>query len=219
VLQHDVELEGVVRAEREQREGTPTLVVGLLYGSGLRLMEALRLRVKDLDFGRRELLVRDGKGGKDRVTLLPQNMVSPLQCQLEELRQLHRAAVEAGWGRVVLPGALARKDPRADREWARQWVFPQARRWRDPRTDQEGRHHLDPTVVQKAVQQAGGPAAGMSKAVSSHTFRHSFATHLLESGQDIRTSLELLGHRDVSTTMIYTHGLNRSPLGVCSPAD
>ncbi|WP_255087628.1 MULTISPECIES: tyrosine-type recombinase/integrase [unclassified Synechococcus] len=155
MLQHDVELEGVVRAEREQREGTPTLVVGLLYGSGLRLMEALRLRVKDLDFGRRELLVRDGKGGKDRVTLLPQNMVSPLQCQLEELRQLHRAAVEAGWGRVVLPGALARKDPRADREWARQWVFPQARRWRDPRTDQEGRHHLDPTVVQKAVQPPG----------------------------------------------------------------
>jgi integron integrase len=235
LLQQDVDLAGVVRARtrqrlpvvlsreevravREELEGTPALVVGLLYGSGLRLMEALRLRVKDLDFGRRELLVRDGKGGKDRVTLLPQSQVSALQRHLEEVQRLHRADLEAGWGQVLLPGALARKYRKADREWAWQWVFPQARRWRDPATGQEGRHHLDPTVVQKAVKQAVA-AAGVSKAASCHTFRHSFATHLLEGGQDIRTIQELLGHRDVSTTMIYTHVLNRGPLGVCSPAD
>jgi integron integrase len=235
LLQQDVDLAGVVRARtrqrlpvvlsreevravREELEGTPALVVGLLYGSGLRLMEALRLRVKDLDFGRRELLVRDGKGGKDRVTLLPQSQVSALQRHLEEVQRLHRADLEAGWGQVLLPGALARKYRKADREWAWQWVFPQARRWRDPATGQEGRHHLDPTVVQKAVKQAVA-AAGVSKAASCHTFRHSFATHLLKGGQDIRTIQELLGHRDVSTTMIYTHVLNRGPLGVCSPAD
>lgn len=235
LLKRDVALEGVVRARtrqrlpvvlsreevravRDQLEGTPALVVGLLYGSGLRLMEALRLRVKDLDFERRELLIRDGKGGKDRVTLLPQSQIQPLQRHLVEVRRLHKADVETGWGRVLLPGALARKYPRADREWAWQWVFPQARRWRDRATGLEGRHHLDPSAVQKAVKQAMA-TAGVSKAASCHTFRHSFATHLLEGGQDIRTIQELLGHRDVSTTMIYTHVLNRGPWGVCSPAD
>ncbi|MCT0231205.1 integron integrase [Synechococcus sp. CS-1324] len=235
LLKQDLELEGVVRARtrqrlpvvlsreevravREQLDGTPSLVVGLLYGSGLRLMEALRLRVKDVDVTRRELLVRDGKGGKDRVTLLPQSLITALEQQLGTVKRLHQRDLEAGWGRVMLPGALSRKYPRADQEWAWQWVFPQARRWRDPANGHEGRHHLDPSVIQKAVKQAMA-VAGVSKAASCHTFRHSFAPHLLEGGQDIRTIQELLGHRDVSTTMIYTHVLNLGPLGVRSPAD
>jgi integron integrase len=222
LLERDLELDGVVRARtrkrlpvvlseaevkavRQRLEGVPALVVGLLYGSGLRLMEALRLRVKDLDFDRRELVVRDGKGGKDRLTMLPQSLMVALRQHLLEVRRLHQ-------------GDLAGKYPNADREWAWQWVFPQQKRWLDPRTGAEGRHHLDPTVVQRAVKQAVADA-GVSKAASCHTFRHSFATHLLERGQDIRTIQELLGHQDVSTTMIYTHVLNRGPLGVSSPAD
>jgi integron integrase len=210
--------EAEVRAVRQRLEGEPALVVGLLYGSGLRLMEALRLRVKDLDIERRELTVRDGKGGKDRLTVLPQSLVPQLQEHLLKVRQLHRGDLVAGWGRVVMPYALARKYPRADREWAWQWVFPQQNRWHDRDSGTEGRHHLDPSVVQKAVKRAVAEA-GLTKAASCHTFRHSFATHLLERGQDIRTIQELLGHQDVSTTMIYTHVLNRGPLGVCSPAD
>ena len=210
--------EAEVRAVRQRLEGEPALVVGLLYGSGLRLMEALRLRVKDLDVERRELTVRDGKGGKDRLTVLPQSLVPQLQEHLLKVRQLHRADLVAGWGRVVMPYALARKYPRADREWAWQWVFPQQNRWHDRDSGTQGRHHLDPSVVQKAVKRAVAEA-GLTKAASCHTFRHSFATHLLERGQDIRTIQELLGHQDVSTTMIYTHVLNRGPLGVCSPAD
>lgn len=199
LLQQDLELEGVVRARtrqrlpvvlsreevravRDQLEGTPSLVVGLLYGSGLRLMEALRLRVKDVDVARHELLVRDGKGGKDRITLLPQSLIAGLQCHLETAKQQHQRDLEAGWGRVVLPGALARKYLRADRKWAWQWVFPQVRRWQDSATGHEGRHHLDPSVIQKAVKQALA-AAGVSKAASCHTFRHSFATHLLEGAR------------------------------------
>jgi integron integrase len=235
LLERDLELEGVVRARtrrrlpvvlseaevravRQRLEGEPALVVGLLYGSGLRLMEALRLRVKDLDVQRRELTVRDGKGGKDRLTVLPQSLVPELQGHLLKVRQLHRGDLTAGWGRVVMPHALARKYPNADREWAWQWVFPQHNRWHDPDNGTQGRHHLDPSVVQKAVKRAVAEA-GITKAASCHTFRHSFATHLLERGQDIRTIQELLGHQDVSTTMIYTHVLNRGPLGVCSPAD
>ena len=219
LLERDLELEGVVRARtrrrlpvvlseaevravRQRLEGEAALVVGLLYGSGLRLMEALRLRVKDLDVQRRELTVRDGK---DRLTLLPQSLVPELQEHLRRVRQLHQGDLAAGWGRVVMPYALARKYPKADREWAWQWVFPQQNR-------------LDPSVVQKAVKRAVAEA-GLTKAASCHTFRHSFATHLPERGQDIRTIQELLGHQDVSTTMIYTHVLNRGPLGVCSPAD
>jgi len=235
LLALDVELEGVVRARtrkrlpvvlsegevkavRQRLEGVPALVVGLLYGSGLRLMEALRLRVKDLDFERRELVVRDGKGGKDRLTLLPQSQMAALRHHLLEVRRLHQRDRAAGWGRVLMPNALARKYPNADREWAWQWVFPQQKRWLDRTTGAQGRHHLDPTAVQRAVKQAMADA-GVSKAASCHTFRHSFATHLLERGQDIRTIQELLGHQDVSTTMIYTHVLNRGPLGVSSPAD
>lgn len=235
LLERELELDGVVRARtrqrlpvvlseaevravRQQLEGEPALVVGLLYGSGLRLMEALRLRVKDLDVERRELTVRDGKGGKDRLTLLPQTLVPALQEHLLQVRSIHRSDLNAGWGRVLMPYALERKYPNASREWGWQWVFPQQKRWRDPETGHQGRHHLDPSLVQKAVKRAVA-AAGVSKAASCHTFRHSFATHLLERGQDIRTIQELLGHKDVSTTMIYTHVLNRGPLGVRSPAD
>ena len=235
LLERELELDGVVRARtrqrlpvvlseaevravRQQLEGEPALVVGLLYGSGLRLMEALRLRVKDLDVERWELTVRDGKGGKDRLTLLPQSVVPALQDHLLRVRSIHQSDLNAGWGRVLMPYALERKYPNASREWGWQWVFPQQKRWRDPETGHQGRHHLDPSVVQKAVKRAVA-AAGVSKAASCHTFRHSFATHLLERGQDIRTIQELLGHKDVSTTMIYTHVLNRGPLGVRSPAD
>jgi integron integrase len=235
LLERNLELEGVVRARTRQRlpvvlsetevravrqrlEGDAALVVGLLYGSGLRLMEALRLRVKDLDFQRRELTVRDGKGGKDRMTLLPQSLDIDLQNHLLKVRHLHQNDLASGWGRVLMPYALARKYPTANREWGWQWVFPQQNRWCDKKSGAQGRHHLDPSVVQKAVKRAMADAR-VSKAASCHTFRHSFATHLLERGQDIRTIQELLGHKDVSTTMIYTHVLNRGPLGVHSPAD
>ena len=235
LLERELELEGVVRARTRQRvpvvlseaevravrqrlEGEAALVVGLLYGSGLRLMEALRLRVKDLDLPRRELTVRDGKGGKDRHTVIPQSLVPALKEHLVRVRSLHQGDLAAGWGRVLLPYALARKYPNANREWAWQWVFPQQNRWRDRETGAQGRHHLDPSVVQKAVKRAVAEA-GVSKQASCHTFRHSFATHLLERGQDIRTIQELLGHKDLSTTMIYTHVLNRGPMGVRSPAD
>ena len=235
LLEQNLELEGVVRARtrkrvpvvlseaevravRERLEGEPALVVGLLYGSGLRLMEALRLRVKDLDVQRRELTVRDGKGGKDRMTVLPLSLVPDIQEHLLRVRSLHQSDLAAGWGRVLMPNALARKYPNANREWGWQWVFPQQNRWRDRASGIQGRHHLDPSVVQKAVKRAVAEA-GVTKQASCHTFRHSFATHLLERGQDIRTIQELLGHKDVSTTMIYTHVLNRGPFGVRSPAD
>jgi len=210
--------EAAVRAVRERLDGEAALVVGLLYGSGLRLMEALRMRVKDLDLQRMEITVRDGKGGKDRLTVLPQSLVPPLQGHLLRVRSLHQSDLAAGWGQVLMPYALARKYPKANREWAWQWVFPQQNRWRDKESGAQGRHHLDPSVVQKAVKRAV-TEAGVTKQASCHTFRHSFATHLLERGQDIRTIQELLGHKDVSTTMIYTHVLNRGPLGVRSPAD
>ncbi|MBM5786172.1 MAG: integron integrase [Cyanobacteria bacterium M_surface_10_m2_119] len=235
LLEQELEIEGVVRARTRQRvpvvlseaevravrerlDGEAALVVGLLYGSGLRLMEALRLRVKDLDLQRMEITVRDGKGGKDRLTVLPQSLVLPLQGHLLRVRSLHQSDLAAGWGQVLMPYALVRKYPNANREWACQWVFPQQNRWRDKESGAQGRHHLDPSLIQKAVKRAV-TEAGVTKQASCHTFRHSFATHLLERGQDIRTIQELLGHKDVSTTMIYTHVLNRGPLGVRSPAD
>lgn len=198
--------------------GTPRLVVALLYGSGLRLMEALRLRVKDLDFRSGELTVRRGKGAKDRRSVLPSSVSGDLSEHLVRVRdQWDRDLSEdAGW--VELPDALGRKLLAAGREWPWQWVFPATRNYRDPETRQLRRHHLHETVIQRAVRQAV-KGAGISKRATCHTFRHSFATHLLEQGYDIRTVQELLGHASVATTMIYTHVLNRGALGVKSPID
>ena len=188
-----------------------------LYGSGLRLLEALTLRVKDVDFERGQVTVRDPKWKHDRVTMLPACIVSELHEQLLRARLLHEEDLAQGWGRVWLPDALARKFPAAPAEWTWQWVFPAPGRWRN-REGAEGRHHLHETVVQRAVHRAAD-AAGITKRVTCHTFRHSFATHLLERGHDIRTVQELLGHRDVSTTMIYTHVLRHGARGVRSPLD
>jgi len=198
--------------------GVHLLLAQLLYGSGLRLMEALRLRVKDLDFAYHTITVRDGKGEKDRITLLPLTLVEPLRKHLEETRRLHQQDLAQGYGAVYLPDALARKYPNAEREWGWQWVFPSPRFSADPRAGVIRRHHLDPTSLQRAIREAAR-AAGLSRPVSPHTLRHSFATHLLEAGYDIRTVQELLGHKDVRTTMIYTHVLQRGALAVRSPLD
>ena len=193
--------------------GTAWLVAALLYGSGLRLMESLMLRVKDLDFSRREILVRRGKGGKDRVTMLPEALMAPLQRNLDRVRALHRRDLAAGGGMVWLPDAMDRKVPAAAKGWPWQWVFPAARRHIDAETGTRRRHHIHPSLVQRAVADAVH-RSGIGKRASCHTFRHSFATHLLEGGYDIRTVQELLGHSDVSTTMLYTHVLNRGGMGV-----
>ena len=209
---------GEVLRVLEQLPGVTHLVGLLLYRAGLRLLEALTLRVKDVDFERGQLTIRRGKGAKDRVTVLPERARQPLAAQLERVKAVHENDLAIGAGRVVLPGALARKYPNAAVEWAWQWVFPAARRYREREGGMIRRHHLHATVVQRAVTGAVR-AVGLSKRATCHTFRHSFATHLLEAGYDIRTLQELLGHRDVSTTMIYTHVLNRGGLGVQSPAD
>jgi integron integrase len=198
--------------------GIHQLAARLLYGSGLRLMEAIRLRVKDVDFEMRQILVRDGKGARDRVTVLPASLMSPLQEHLLRVRQRHQFDLAAGLGFVYLPTALDRKYPNASREWAWQYVFPSDRISVDRRTGELRRHHLDPSTLQRAVHNAAR-LAGFTKVVSCHTFRHSFASHLLEQGDDIRTVQELLGHKDVKTTMIYTHVLNRGGLAVRSPLD
>jgi integron integrase len=198
--------------------GDKWLMASLLYGAGLRLMECLRLRVQDIDFSRNEILVRDGKGGKDRVTLLPESLKAPLQEHLKRVQAVQERDLADGWGRVPLPDALDRKYPHAAKEWRWQWVFPQEHRWKNTHTGDEGRHHVDESRVQKAVR-AAVSRTGMTKRATCHTFRHSFATHLLAGGYDIRTVQELLGHSDVKTTMIYTHVLNRGPSGVRSPVD
>jgi integron integrase len=202
----------------DQMTGVPALMASLLYGAGLRLMECARLRVKDLDFERLEIVVRDGKGRRDRQTMLPEVVVDPLRAHLARAREQHGADVAAGAGWVELPDALDRKYPNAAREWPWQWVFPATRTYRDPATGRTRRHHLHETVLQAAVREAT-LASGLAKRASCHTLRHSFATDLLGAGYDIRTIQELLGHRDVSTTMIYTHVLNRGGLGVRSPLD
>ncbi len=199
-------------------DGVYRLVGWLLYGSGMRLMECVTLRVKDLDLERRELTIRRGKGAKDRVTVVPAALVVPLRRHLERLREQHQRDLAAGAGWVELPGALDRKYPNAGRSWPWQWVFPATRRYRDAASGEERRHHLHESAVQRAMTGAVR-ASGVGKRASCHTLRHSFATHLLEGGYDIRTVQELLGHRDVTTTMIYTHVLNRGGLGVRSPAD
>lgn len=235
VLDRSLENIQAVRADRPRRvpgflieeevrqvigamSGAAQLVVKLLYGSGLRLMEALRLRVQDLDFGMKELTVRDGKGSKDRYTVLPERVIPALQEHLVKVKAIHDGDLRAGHGAVYLPGALDRKYPSAAREWRWQYVFPARGLSRDPRGGRLRRHHLDEATVSKAIK-AAVAQVGLAKRVSSHTFRHSFATHMLLRGADIRTVQELLGHEDVSTTMIYTHVLRRGGLGVRSPLD
>lgn len=236
VLQHDVErFENIPRAQRPKRLPTVfsrseahaiiealdyphDLKAMLLYGAGLRLSEALRLRVKDVDFNRSALVVRDGKGNKDRITMLPDRTRQTLREHLARVKVVHRRDLDAGYGAVHLPNALARKYPNAATAWGWQWVFPSRRRSTDPRSGTVRRHHASRSALQKAVKKARR-AAGVDTPGSCHTFRHSFATHLIEDGYDIRTVQELLGHDDLRTTMIYTHVLNRGGHGVQSPLD
>jgi len=229
------ELEGLVRARRRRKlpvvlapeevrhilahvEGVDHLLLALLYGTGMRLMEVLRLRVKDIDFSFDQITVRDGKGAKDRVTMLPASLKTGLQKHLEEVKRLHASDLRAGSGRVYLPHALARKYPNAEAEWGWQFVFPAAGFSIDPRTGERRRHHLHERTLQRAFHDAARKA-GITKHATCHTLRHSFATHLLMGGYDIRTVQELLGHQSVKTTMIFTHVLNKGGKGVRSPVD
>jgi integron integrase len=229
------EIVGAIRAKKPKRlpvvltrnevsqvlnnlESTSWLVASLLYGSGLRLLDGLRLRVQDVDFEKCAILVRDGKGGKDRHTMLPQSLIPHLQRHLQKVRQTHIQDLDNGFGSVFLPDAIARKYPHASREWNWQYLFPTSGLNDDPRSGEKRRHHVHERTIQKSVKQAARKA-DIKKNVGPHTFRHSFATHLLEDGYDIRTVQELLGHKDVKTTMIYTHVLNRGGSAVKSPLD
>jgi integron integrase len=229
------ELEGLIRAKRRRKlpvvlsvaevkkvlgtmTGTPRLYAALLYGSGLRAMEGLRLRIKDIDFDSNEIIVREGKGRKDRRTVLPESLKPALRTHLDRVRAVHQRDLRDGWGEAPLPYALARKYPSAGRDWGWQYLFPASSRWRNRDTHQEGRHHLHERTVQRAFK-AAVRQAGLAKPATLHCLRHSFATHMLANGYDIRTVQELLGHRNLKTTMIYTHVLNRGGRGVRSPAD
>ncbi|MGH8065885.1 MAG: integron integrase [Candidatus Entotheonellia bacterium] len=228
-------LEDIVRAKRPRRlpvvltrpevkmllgaiQGANWIMASLLYGAGLRLLECLRLRVQDIDFGTNQIVVREGKGKQDRVTMLPAMVRTPLVSYFERVCTLHQQDLERGFGRVFLPDALRRKYPTAGKEWGWQWAFPASRVGVDPRSGERRRHHVDESVLQRAIKEAARRVS-IVKPVSCHTLRHAFATHLLEDGYDIRTIQELLGHRDISTTMIYTHVLNRGGKGVYSPID
>ena len=236
VLERDPgRIEGVIRAKRplrlpvvltkdearrviDQLEGTYRLIARLLYGSGLRLLESLRLRVKDIDFARNEIIVREGKGNKDRHTMLPESIKPDLKQHLEKVRRLHEKDLANGFGRVYMPDALDRKMPNAAAQWVWQYIFPSSALSIDPRSGSKRRHHAHESAVSREIT-AAVKRSGIAKRATSHSFRHSFATHLLEAGYDIRTVQELLGHADVSTTMIYTHVLNRGGKGVKSPLD
>jgi integron integrase len=207
-----------VQAVLKQLDGSPWLMASLLYGAGLRLMECVRLRIKDLDYGLNQIIVRDGKGGKDRVTILPASVVAPMQRHLARVKAWHDRDLQEGFGQVYLPHALAQKYRNANRQWCWQYLFPACKRSVDPRSGSVQRHHIDEQILQRAVG-AAIRSAGIAKPGSCHTLRHSFATHLLEDGYDIRTVQELLGHKDVRTTMVYTHVLNRGGRGVLSPLD
>ncbi len=199
-------------------EGTHQILAKLLYGAGLRVKEGLRLRIKDIDFAQNQLIIRDAKGNKDRLTVLPQSLIAQIQAHLIQVKQTFQDDLSLGYGAVYLPFALERKYPNANREWKWQYVFPAKQRSTDPRSNEVRRHHLDDGALQRALKQAVR-SAKIEKNVSCHTLRHSFATHLLQNGYDIRTVQELLGHKDVKTTMIYTHVLNKGGLGVRSPLD
>jgi len=209
---------GEVQAVFAHLSGTHALIASLLYGGGMRLMEAVRLRVKDVDFARHEILVREGKGFKDRVTMLPEAVVAALKAHLVKVKALHEEDLTQGYGEVYLPFALDKKYPNAGREWLWQYMFPSKNLSVDPRSGKTRRHHVDEKGIQRAIKQAVRDAE-LTKPATPHTLRHSFATHLLQAGYDIRTVQELLGHSDVSTTMIYTHVLNKGGKGVVSPLD
>lgn len=230
-----LELENVVHAKKSQRlpvvfsrdevmkvianlEGSKKLGAKLMYGTGMRLNELLSLRILDIDFGQNEIIIRHGKGDKDRHVMLPQKLIPELRDHIEKVRQIHNKDLAEGWGSVKMPGDFANKSPSAAKEFKWQWLFPQKNRWVNKETYEQGRWHIDESLMQKAVKKAI-LEAGINKNASCHSFRHSFATHLLENGYDIRTVKELLGHSDVKTTMIYTHVLNKGPSGVISPLD
>ena len=207
-----------VKAVLSNLTGDKWIIAYLIYGTGLRLLECLRLRIQELDFNKNQIIVRSGKGDKDRITMFPESVKKPLIEHLSKVKKIHESDVANGFGRVFLPDALVRKYPNASKEWRWQWVFPQETLWQNKKTDERGRHHIDESIIQKSVKDAV-TRAGLVKRATCHTFRHSFATHLLEDGYDIRTVQELLGHKDLKTTMIYTHVLNKGPSAVRSPAD